>query len=334
MYDVNVKIDLAKPIGNVGFGIPLLLVENAAQAVEYTVVSTMAEIVAAGFASETDVYKAAQLLWMQNNAPKQIAVCAVIGTSADAMADEILVGKGWRQLIVINGGEDDTDYTALITAIEALEGKMLFIGLPVDDDTVINTNGLRRTVLFYCDSTDNYPIPVAAFVGEMAGRKAGSFTYKNISLKGIPAQELTAVEVDAIHNKGGLTLIQKAGDNVTSEGMVAGGEFIDVIDTEDYIVQQLVYKTQKLLNNADKVPFDNNGIAMLESVAVDVLQGAFNNGMIAVREDGTPAYSVAYAKREDCSEDDRGNRRYLHGTFNFTLAGAVHYVEITGTIIA
>ena len=56
-YDVKVTIDLTKPIGKVGFGMPLLLVENATEAVDYTVVSNQAEIVAAGFAAETEVYK-------------------------------------------------------------------------------------------------------------------------------------------------------------------------------------------------------------------------------------------------------------------------------------
>ena len=333
-FDVKVTIDLTKPIGKVGFGMPLLLVENAAEAVEYTVVSNPSEIVAAGFTAESDVYKAAQLLFMQNHSPKKIAVCAVTGTAAAAMADVLLVNKDWRHLIVINEGEDAANYTELITAFEALDGKLLFIGLPVDDSTSITVTGLRRTVLFYCDPTDEYPVPVAALVGEIAGRTAGSFTYKNLVLSGITAQELTDTQLDNIHKKGGITFISKAGDNVTSEGMVAGGEYIDVIDTEDYIVQQLAYKTQKLLNNAAKVPFDNNGIAMLESVAVDVLQGAFNDGLIAIREDGSPDYTVQYALNEDCNDKDRANRRYLGGSFAFRLAGAIHYAEITGTITA
>lgn len=333
-YDVKVKIDLTKPIGKVGFGIPMILVENATKAVEYTVVSDQSEIVAAGFAAETDVYKAAQLLFMQNNAPKQIAICAVTGTAAAAMADVILVNKDWRHLIVINEGEDATDYTALIAAVEALDGKMLFLSLPVGDSTSITVSGLRRTVLFYCNPTDDHPVPVAALVGEIAGRTAGSYTYKNLILSGLAAQELTDTQIDAIHKKGGLTFIAKAGDNVTSEGMVAGGEYIDVIDTEDYIVQQLAYKTQKLLNTASKVPFDNKGIAMLESVAVDVLQGAFNDGLIAIKEDGSPDYSVSYAANEDINERDRANRRYLGGKFSFRLSGAIHYAEITGTITA
>lgn len=167
---------------------------------------------------------------------------------------------------------------------------------------------------------------------ESCGRVAGSFTYKNMPLTGVTAQALTDTQIDAIHAKGGITFIAKAGDNVTSECKVAGGEYIDIIDSEDYIIQQLAYKTQKLLNSAGKVPYDNNGIAMLESVAVDVLQGAYNGGMIDTNEDGSPAYTVSYALRADTTAEDRSKRQYLGSRFSFALAYAIHRVEITGSI--
>ena len=334
-YDVKVHIDLTKPIGTVGFGVPLILLENAETAVAFTKVSSITEVVTAGFEAASVVYKAAQLMFSQQHAPKHIAVCAVTGSAVDALADEALVGKDWRQLIVVNA--DDTaasTVTSIAAAVEPLEGKLYFAGLETDDDTTITVSGIRRTVLFYCDATDAAPVPVAAFVGETAGRTAGSFTYKNLILTGIPAQELSDDEIDAIHEKGGITFLAKAGDNVTSEGKLAGGEYIDMLDVEDYIVQQLAYRTQKLLNNTAKVPYDNNGIALLETVAIDVLQGAYNNGMIATNADGAPDFSVTYALREDTSEEDRSNRRYLGGSFHFALAGAIHKVEISGTITA
>lgn len=333
-YDVKVNIDLTKPIGKLGFGIPLILLENAAKAVEYTEVNGIEEVVTAGFEVTTNVYKAALLMFSQNNAPKTIAVCAVTGAATEALADVALTSKGWRQLIVISEGGDASTISAIATAVQALDGKMYFANLATKDSTEIETDGLRRAVLFYCDATAEVPVPVAALVGETAGREVGSFTYKNLVLYGLAAQALTETEIKAIHEKGGITFIAKAGDNVTSEGMVAGGEYIDVIDSEDYIIQQLTYNTQKVLNAASKVPYDNNGIAMLESVAVDVLQTAYNNGMIATKEDGEPDYSVTYALREDTNAEDRANRRYLGGAFAFALAGAVHYVEIEGTITA
>ena len=335
MYDVKVHIDLTKPIGTVGFGVPLILLENASSAVDYIEVASISELVSAGFEQSSIVYKAAALLFMQENAPKHIAICAVTEAATDALADENLTGQGWRQLIVVNeDGSTASSVSAISALVETLDGKLYFAGLDVDDSTSITTSGLRRTILFFCDATDAQPVPVAALVGEIAGRAAGSFTYKNLTLKGIEPQKLTDAQIQAVHAKGGITFVKKAGDHVTSEGKLAGGEYIDVIDCEDYIIQQLAYQTQKLLNNAAKVPYDNNGIAMLESVAINVLQGAFNNGMIAVNEDGAPNYSVSYALREDTTEDDRATRRYLGGTFSFALAGAVHEVEITGTIAA
>lgn len=334
-YDVKVNIDLAKPIGKVGFGVPLILLEYAKQAVEYVEVSSLAEVVTAGFAATTDVYKAAQLIFTQKNAPKHIALCAVTGSATEALDDAALISKNWRQLIVI---ADEAEYVSTVSsvsaAVELLDGKMYFANLDTNDETAVGVTGLRRTVLFYVDATAEVPVPVAALVGEAAGREAGSFSYKNLMLSGIAAQELTDAEVDAIHKKGGITYIAKAGDNVTSEGKVVGGEYIDVMDSEDWIIQQLTYKTQKVLNTSAKVPYDNNGISLLESVAEDVLQTAYNKGMIATDADGNPDYSVDYAKREETTEEDRSSRKYLGGNFRFALAGAIHEVEINGTITA
>lgn len=330
--DVRVKIDLIKPVGKPGIGIPLILEENATAPVAYTEATEINDVVTAGFAVTTDVYKAAALIFAQANAPKKIAIYATEDTAVNALADKKLTSKDWRQLIVVNSGETASTISAIMAAIEALDGKMYFAGLDVDDDTAITATGINRTVLFYCTATEAAPVPVAALVGEAAGRDAGSFTYKNLILKGIEPQDLSDEEIKEIHRKGGITFVTKAGDNVTSEGKTAGGEYIDIIDSEDYCIQQITYNIQKALNANGKVAYDNNGIPILESVVVNVLQTAYNNGMIASNEDGTPNYSVSFAKREDTTEEQRVSRVYSGGTFTFALAGAIHEVEITGTI--
>ena len=332
MYDVTIKIDLATPVGDQGFGMPLILLENASKAVEYTEVFSAVDVVAAGFENTSVIYKAVQLVFAQEHAPKKIAICAVTTPATDALSDVALVDKGWRQLIVINEGETASTPSALSAAVEALEGKMLFLGFDADETTGITVSGLRRTVAFFCDATEEVPVPVAALVGEAAGRDVGSFTYKNLMLSGIAPQILSSGEVNAIHAKGGMTFVTKAGDAVTTEGKVMGGEYIDVIDSEDYVAQQIQYKIQKVFNKNGKVAYTNPGIAMLEAAVVDVLQGAFNAGMIATKEDGSPDYSVTFALREDTKAEDRAMRHYPYGNFKFVLAGAIHTVEISGEI--
>jgi len=330
--DVKVKIDMTKPIGSIGFGIPLVLEENANKAIAYTECYSLEDVVTAGFAVTTKVYKAASTIFMQDNAPEKIAVCATNGTAAVWLGVIDNASKDWRQLVVVTESETAIDVSGIMAAVEGLDNKMYFADIAANDNTSLAVVGIEKTVLFYCDPTTEYPSPAAALVGATAGRKAGSFTYKNLILKGIAAQNLSEAQLRAIHAKGGITFVNKAGDNVTSEGKVAGGEYIDIIDSKDYIIGNLEYQTQKTLNAADKVPYDNNGIAMLENVCVTVMRDAFNNGIIAANEDGTPAYAVNYAAREDTEASDRAARKYIGGKFAFALAGAIHETEITGEI--
>lgn len=331
--DVKVKIDLTKPIGGIGLGIPLILEENATKEVSYTECKTLAEVITAGFADTTKVYKAANAMLMQDNPPEKIAVCATTEPTAAWLNDVVNVSKDWRQLVVLTNSETATAIKDIATKIETLSNKMYFADLNADDTTTLDLNGFNRTVLFYCDKTEDYPSPVSALVGATAGLSVGSFTYKNFPLKGILPQALSDMQIDAIHAKGGFTFVTKAGDNVTTEGKTVGGEYIDIIDSKDYIISNLEYQTQKTLNTMKKIPYDDTGIAILESVAVNVMRDAYNKGIIATNADGSAAYTVDYAKREDTEASDRAIRKYVGGQFAFALAGAVHEVEITGEII-
>ena len=335
--DVKIKIDLKKPMGKIGFGIPLILSEGTATDISYKECRDLTEVVKAGYAENTEAYKTAELIFMQENAPEKIALCSTTGTASEFLSDSENVSKNWRQLLVLSKESEDDEESedsilAVAAKIESLEGKMFFANVPVSSEEYTNALNYKRTVLFYCDTSNGYTMPAAALVGETAGRVPGSFTYKNLVLKGIQPQNISDSRIEEIHKSGGITFVTKAGDNVTSEGIVTNGEFIDIIDSEDYIIQQLAYQTQKLLNSSSKVPYDNNGIAMLESVAVNVLQTAYNNGMIAQAEDGGADYTVDYGLRESTDEDDRQARKYVNGSFSFALAGAVHSVDITGEI--
>ena len=334
MLDVKVKIDLVKPIGRVGFGVPLILEENASTAKSYTECSNLSEVITAGFAATTKTYKVASTIFMQDNAPEKIAVCATTEPTATWLGDVSNTGKDWRQLLVVTNDSDTAiSVSAIMAKVETLDNKLYFADLEANDSTSLTVSGINRTILFYCNSSEDYPSPAAALVGASAGLAAGSITYKNMILKGISPQNLTDTEVNAIHTKGGITFVTKAGDNVTTEGKVAGGEYIDIIDAKDYVVSNLEYQTQKLLNSSNKIPYDNNGIAQLQSVCENVLKGAYNNGIIASTDDGSPDYSVNYALREQTSDSDRAARKYVGGQFTFKLQGAVHNVEVVGEIL-
>lgn len=333
--DVKVVIELSKATPRAGFGIPLIFAGKQETAVAYKEVSTIEEVVTAGFATTTDVYKAAALLFQQENAPSKIAVCASTEKTTTALPD--ILGEGWRQLIVTSVGEEGEDTVdAISDYIESSKKHALYFAKvnPTTDSTTISAvEGNERTVLVAYKSTD-VDYPEAALVGATAGYDAGSITYKNVILKGVTAQSFTDSEIDDLHGDGLITILKKAGDIVTSEGIVVSGEYIDIVDSKDYIIEQIEYQSQSLLNKVTKLPYDNRGIASLESVVLSVLKTAAENGMIAQTDNGDYDYSVTFLPRTECEATDISARKYMEGSFSFTLAGAIHTAQITGMIIA
>ncbi len=327
--DVEVTISLSKPTGNVGTWFPLLfVVDSTAEADLYGEYTELDELVTAGYAADSSVYKAAELLFLQEDAPAKIAVYKQKTFSTDGLAKYL--NKGWRQLVLLDDAQN-TNAAALAAYIEGTD-KMLF--LSVSDKSALTTlyetvKTYDRTFVVYHTGGKN---EAAAVVGVTAGLEAGGFTYKNMIIKGVEPMELSDTELEEIHALGANTIVEKAGDIVTSEGKTAAGEYADIVDSNDYIIQNIAYKTQKIFNNNNKVPYTNAGIGMLEAEVQAVLSNGYKNGMIAEDDDGKPLYATSFALRSQTTEVDRATRNYPYGKFNFELAGAIHTAKINGTV--
>jgi len=325
--DVIVNIRLIKPAGKGDLWFPLLyVIKGEGEEDSYKEYSTLDDVLE-DYEAETDAYKVANLIFMQDDAPEKIAICV----GAEENKGEALkahIAKNWRQVIVL--GDFDS---ALASYIETTD-RMYFAhfasveALTAVSETIKEFD--RTFAVVY--SNENVAYPEAAIVGATAGLKAGSFTYKNMIIKGVSAMDISDADLKAIHDAGGNTIVEKVGDIVTSEGIVVSGEYADIIDSKDYIIQNITYKTQKVFNNNKKVPYTNTGIAMLEAATLEALLDGYNNGMIADNEDGSPAYEVNFALRTQTTETDRYERDYPYGKFAFVLAGAIHKATINGEI--
>lgn len=322
--DINVNITTAVAAGSLGLGYPLVIQGMASKEVAYKECNSLQDVLAAGFETTTEVYKACATIFSQKKKPKTVAVAASTGKVAEWL---IANGtNGFRQVVPLLG-EADSTLAELVAAVSALDNKMLFLQVATTEELPATQSERVVAVVYGKTGYAN-----AAVVGASAGLAAGSFTYKNLILTGIEAEAKTPSEVEEIHTAGAMCILKKAGDIVTSEGKTTDGEYIDIVDSKDYIINNIVYKGQKLLNNNDKLSFDNVGISQLENVVTGVLADAFTQGIIAANEDGTAAYSTSFASRADTSASDRAARTYNGGNFSFDLAGAIHNATINGTI--
>lgn len=324
--DVTVKITQKQVAGSTGFGVPLVVQGMGAEAKEYAEYSTIDEVADAGFAQDSPVYKQCLKIFMQNNHPAKVAVCIGTGKVTETLKE--IEDRDFRQVIPILGENDDS-LKELAAYVETSEDKMLFVKA-ADASELAAIGKMDRTVAIVYFGTDDGV--EGALVGATAGLTVGSFTYKNIIIKGIAPDPLTDTRIEAVHTAGGICIVRKAGDIVTSEGTVLSGEYADIIDSKDYIIKNIAYKAQRLLNTTPKLSFDNVGISQLEGVVTNVLAEAYMMGIIAQNEDGTPAYSTDFATRAETSAGDRAERTYNGGKFRFDLAGAIHYATINGTI--
>lgn len=181
-------------------------------------------------------------------------------------------------------------------------------------------------------SIDLNQIPTA-LISKTINKPVGSYTYKNRALKGVYADEgITKSQLEQYHKNNINAYVHKAGYDVTSEGKLLNGEYIDILDAKDWLITQIRYQIQQALIINDKIPYDNNGISLLESIVVNILQDAYNNGIIAEDDDGQPSFTVNFAKRSETKASDREKRQYVEGKFSFDLAGAIHEVTVNGTI--
>ncbi|MDO5397062.1 MAG: DUF3383 family protein [bacterium] len=347
--DVTINLTTEQISGTASSGIPLIFSGVCGETdIPYTKCRSLSDVKNAGFAADTPAYKAAELLFKQKNSPKTIAVAGV--TQSPAFSDE-LFDEDWRQLIVVNHG--NVKPWVIAKAVEEHEDKLFFTSISIKDADTLDDEAFQtawnevigelktftRTVAMYYD--DTIATPEAALVGATAGYSAGSFTYKNIILEGIPALKLSDKRVEIINGSDetghGLTAVKKAGDIVTTEGKTAKGEYVDVIDSKDWIIENIGYNLQKLFNSQPKIPYTTPGITQLENATLSVLKTAFNNGMIAPIEgnENTGNYSTSFKTKAEIREQnaaDITDRHYPGGNFTFELAGAVHDAEINGTI--
>lgn len=347
--DVRIVINLAKSVTGAGFGYPLIFQGKATTAVPYTECADIDEVIKAvggitaeddesaiatktATAKESPIYKAALLMLMQDTAPEKIAVYASKDVATTAIAG--ILHLGWRQLVVVSAGTEGEDTLKAISDYIETTGKMFFVS--VKDKAALTAASLsendRTVVLVHEDDDATVVFPEAALVGATAGKAAGSITYMHKALKGLTPKVMTTAEINAIHELNGIAFVLASGDGVTSEGICASGEYVDIIDSKDYIIQNMEYRIEKLLHSVDKLKYDNAGISRIENVCYDVLKDAANNGIIALTDEGVPDFSVSFKVRNDTKAADRAARRYVEGSFRFALAGAIHSVEIVGTI--
>ena len=289
-----------------------------------------------GFLVSDFAYKAALLVFSQNPRANQV----VIGRKETSDTYAVSIGKlkdAYNQWYVIHT-DANTDAEILSAAgyIETIRKLHIYhtsdVGVlaATTTDIAAQLEALNYSRTFGIYNTNSAgTVPAAAYAGRYAPEPAGSITWVYKTLVGIVADTFTATQETNLKakNVNYYTTIEGV-DVVYGNGVVASGEYIDVMIGIDWIharLQERIFGT--LLNNR-KIGYTGDGVAKIEAEVRAVLAEASDRGILA--NDTPPVIKVPNVLA--LTPAQRNTRVLPAITFRARLAGAIHAVDIVGSV--
>jgi hypothetical protein len=318
---------------------PLILVSGAVSS--GVIVATEASDLTAwnggGFETTDDAYKMAAAMFAQSPSPATVKVKQKADAQAydAALAELVLTDNDWYGICI-----DSRDKANLALAgTWANSNKKFFFGCSEEIAALDNRNVTREAYLIHNNAASDFP--ECAWVGRELSRQPGSNTWKWKTLSGQNASTFTATELTIIRDRDGNALQEQAGAIFTNEGFATSGEYIDITIGQDWVENQITIELLSMFLANPKIPMDDIGIAQVESVVRGVLKRAGDNKIVAravsaadmeKSDDKIYIFTVTVPARSDLSTNDRATRNLTGVKFEYTTAGAIHKVRVTGLI--
>jgi hypothetical protein len=343
---VNVQITRqTRAVSRVGFGTLLIVGEHAIFAERVRYYADIDALVDDGFAVGDEIYKAAAAALSQSPRPVRIGVgrkAAVGETWVEAMTAIRNYNDEWYGLVITSRVEAD-----VLAVAGWVETQIKIFGTSSDDIGILDAGdvgdivsqlqdlGYARTFAFYHDEVDQYV--EAALFGKQLPKDPGTESWKFKTLAAVTADQLTESQALAALDKGANLYQSIGGVSITREGNMVEGEFIDIIHGVDWLQARMTERIYSRLVNLPKVPYTDGGIAVVESEIRGQLQDAQTVGFIAgdtldEQDHVVPAFTITVPRAADVPANDKAERVLNGVSFNATLAGAIHAVNVNGVV--
>ena len=331
---VNVTISSSAGIvSRQGFGIPLIMGTNGVFGAGTLRSYASLAAVLADFANTTPEYKMAAAIFSQNPYPPLIKIGVYSTAGQHTLVGDIeaieLLDNDFYYVLCTDRAKADI----LLLAAHIQTTKKIFFALTLDADVPIATAGnvaltlqtakYTRTAIIYTP-TDQYQD--AAWVGLMAPKNPGSANWMFKQVSGITpdADNDTVVTNLKATNCNFYTAV--AGINMFQKGVVASGEYIDIVQGTDWIQVNLQADIFQGLVDVDKIPFTNAGGDVFRSIISARLKQAISVGILT----NSPAPVIVVPDVSTISTNDKANRNFTGITFTAFYAGAVNAVTMNG----
>lgn len=336
-----VKVSIARGTQTVtqkGFGRALVLGTSTVLGTDrYRIYSSPDAMIEDGWAGTEPEYLAVASMFSGDIAPvdvmvgRRVASPAETPTQAIAAIRAVTGGDDWYALVLCSRVKADILDAA--ATIESLSSKKIFLACTEDADvptaatddvaSTIKTASRLRTLVFYSQgSADTFP--EAALLGYSLPRTPGSMSYALKNLPGTATDDLTDTQMSYLDGKNAMYYVEMGGNGATLGGKT-GSEWLDVVNVIDWTVARMEEGIFGAMLQLPKVPYTDQGISIIANQVKAVMAQGVVNG-------GYSDYSINIPKAADISSVDKANRVLNGLTFVGYLAGAIHKVQVQGTV--
>ena len=298
----------------------------------------LTEVTGAGWGADDPVYKGASIAFANGATPVYIAVQKNDEAKEDITAtlDRAAETPGWYGIAA--AGLDESDYTK---AVEWADANSKPFGFTTTKMTSPVGTSHPYAYGFVTKSLETYPNNAFTHIAMMAQGfryDPGSETWAYKTLAGIEAEPFSTTDINKIKEANLNCFVPCAGKNITLTGVTTSGEWIDVIRFRDWLKNDMQTRIYNLLIMNPKVPFTSGGIALVQNqMLASLVQGQRQGGISPTEfdEDGNeiPGFTVTVPNIANISASDKSKRLLTGCKFTARLAGAVHLVEVSGTLV-
>jgi hypothetical protein len=171
----------------------------------------------------------------------------------------------------------------------------------------------------------------AGILGSRLPAAPGSDTWAWKTIASVPVNAMEDAEIEAVQAKNGNVYIVLAGLNETLEGKSPSGVWMDQVRGIDWMRATMQTRCLARLASAPgKIAFTDAGISSFAAVIEGVIQDGITVGFIA----STPAYVVTQPTAASIDPSIKNSRRLPGISFSATMAGAIHGLDVTGSLDA
>lgn len=217
----------------------------------------------------------------------------------------------------------------ILCIVSSIDTELKDSGVSTDIGSDLMTAGYARTGLIFSESSQQYG--GARWMGRMFPKDPGSATWAYKKLTGFNATVLNAAEEGALDAKNVNHYQNIKGVPITQQGYSASGEYLDITRGVDWFRARLQERLYNLLVNNEKLPFTNATGDLLRAEIDAQMREAENAGVLAPDTEDFP-WVIDVQDVADISQIDRASRLWPGIEFSAYLAGAVHTIQISGTL--